>query len=202
MQPNYEARETEHVEQIETTSAGLKTQRLAQSANATPSSPQGATYLGPSSKRNNMLALVLIALGALMAVGQVAPSADQMTGGFVLFTIASGLLFFAFWRGIYGLLIPGSILAGLSVGVSFASLTNGVSVLWGLALGFLAIFLIGRSWFNVQSPWPMFPAVPLFCIGVIVAIANVPIFLGAGLMWLPLLLIGAGLVLGWRRRTA
>lgn len=130
------------------------------------------------------------------------PGSGEITGGLVLLTIASCFLFFAFWQRIYGLLIPGSILAGLSIGVSLATLTNGVSVLWGLALGFLSILVVGRALFNVQSPWPAIPAVILFGVGVIVAFASLPTFFGLSLVWLPLLLIGAGLFLGWGRRAA
>jgi hypothetical protein len=117
----------------------------------------------------------------------------------VLLTIASCFLFFSFWRRIYGLLIPGAILAGLSVGVTFADITDGVSVLWGLAFGFLAIYFVGRALFGVRNQWPIYPAVPLFGVGVIVAVSNLPGFLAGGLVWLPLLLIALGLYLGWGR---
>jgi uncharacterized membrane protein len=149
--------------------------------------------------RNNLLALALIAGGALMLFGYLPNSRMEIEGGLILLTIASCFLFFAFWKRIYGLLIPGSILAGLSVGVTFADITNGVSVLWGLALGFLMILFLGRALFNQRSNWPVFPAVPLFAVGVIVAVASLPSILGIGVMWLPLLLIGAGLYLGWGR---
>ena len=199
MQSNYGSPEQEHVEHVEDeepASSGIETRRLSLPA-------QGGVVPAPyRGNRNNTIAIALIILGVLMSFGRLLPDAGALTGGMVLLTIAAGFLFFAFWRRIYGLLIPGSILAGLSVGVPFASLTNGVSVLWGLALGFVAILVVGRAWFNVSSPWPMFPAIPLFCIGVIVAVASLPAFLGAGLFWLPLLLIGAGLYLGWGRRTA
>lgn len=48
----------------------------------------------------------------------------------------------------------------------------------------------------------MFPAIPLFCGGAIIGIASLPSILSAGMLWFPLLLIGAGLYLGWGRRTA
>lgn len=120
----------------------------------------------------------------------------------ILLTISSAFLFFSFWKHVYGLLIPGAILAGLGLGIPFADLTNGASVLWGLSLGFASIFVVGRALFNQHSPWPMFPAVPLFCVGAIIAIASLPSLLAGGMLWVPLLLIGAGLYLGWGRRTA
>ena len=121
--------------------------------------------------------------------------------GMILLTISSPFLFFAFWRRIYPLLIPGAILAGLSVGVPLAEMTNGISIVWGLALGFMAIYFLGRELFNVRTPWAVFPAVPLFGVGMIIAIASLPTFISSSLMWLPLLLIGAGLYLGWGRKT-
>ena len=125
----------------------------------------------------------------------------DFTAGLVLLTIGSCFLFFAFWRRIYGLSIPGLILAGLSVGVTFAELTNGVSVLWGLALGFLMIYIFGSALFRVRSPWPVIPSVILFGVGCIVMITQLPAFFAGGLIWLPLLLVGAGLYLGWGRQT-
>jgi hypothetical protein len=56
--------------------------------------------------------------------------------------------------------------------------------------------------FNQRSNWPIYPAIPLFAVGTIVAIANAPAIFAGGLIWLPLLLIGAGLYLGWGRRHA
>ena len=199
MQSSYETPRYKHVEHIEDEdagSSGLQTQRLSLPA-------EGGTATVPRrGNRNNAMAIALIILGVLMSLTRFLPDAGAITGGMVLLTIASGFLFFAFWRRIYGLLIPGAILSGLGMGVPFAELTNGVSVLWGLALGFVAIMVVGRALFNMRSPWPMFPAVPLFCVGAIVAIASLPTFFAGGMIWFPLLLIAAGLYLGWGRRTA
>jgi len=191
----YSEQETERVRQAEGTSAGMPTQSLGP---APVVGPAMAPTRGVGD-RNNLLALALIAGGALMLFGYLPNSRLEIEGGLILLTIASCFLFFAFWKRIYGLLIPGSILAGLSLGVTFADITNGVSVLWGLALGFMTILFVGRALFNQHSNWPVFPAVPLFAVGVIVAVANLPSVLGIGVMWLPLLLIGAGLYLGWGR---
>jgi uncharacterized membrane protein len=191
----YSEQDTEQVRQAEGTSAGMPTQSLGP---APVVGPPMAPARGVGD-RNNLLALALIAGGALMLFGYLPNSRMEIEGGLILLTIASCFLFFAFWKRIYGLLIPGSILAGLSVGVTFADITNGVSVLWGLALGFLMILFLGRALFNQRSNWPVFPAVPLFAVGVIVAVASLPSILSIGVMWLPLLLIGAGLYLGWGR---
>jgi hypothetical protein len=177
-------------------SAGQPTQFLP---NASGFSPPAVR------QRNNLLAWVLLVLGAVLLVTRLGGMAGfgvpaiEIVPGMVLFTIASCFLFFAFWQRIYGLLIPGCILAGLSLGVTFVNLTDGASILWGLSLGFVAIYLLGRDLFNQRSIWPVFPAVPLFAVGTIVAIANASALFATGLIWLPLLLIAAGLVLGVRR---
>ena len=192
MGSTYTDQDTERARVAEQTSAGLPTQQLP----ATPPSPIAA------GGRNNGVALALIALGVVLFLGRLLPERSEMTGGMVLLTIASCFLFFAFWKRIYGLVIPGSILAGLSVGVTFADVTHGVSVLWGLALGFMAIMLTGRMLFNQRGSWPMIPAVILFAVGTMVAAASVPALFAGGLIWLPLLLIAAGLYLGWGQRQA
>lgn len=195
MGSNYTEQDTERARQAEQSSAGLATQQLSQAPAARVVPSAGVP------RRNNLAALALIAVGVLMLLGRMAPMEFEFQGGMVLLTIASCFLFFSFWKRIYGLMIPGAILAGLSVGVTFADVTDGVSVLWGLSLGFLAILFLGRALFNQHSPWPAIPAVILFAVGLIVAAANLPGFLVGGLVWLPVLLIGAGLYLGWGRRN-
>jgi len=192
MGSHYTEQDTERVRQAEQSSAGLTTQQL---------SNMPAASATPAAGRNNIPALALIVIGVVMLLGRIAPLRLEFEGGMILLTIASCFLFFSFWKRIYGLMIPGAILAGLSVGVTFADVTDGVSVLWGLALGFLSIFFLGRALFNQSSAWPVIPAVILFAVGTIVAAANLPGLFVGGLVWLPLLLVGAGLYLGWGRRV-
>ena len=191
MGSHYTEQDTERARQAEQSSAGVSTQQLAYP-------PASAA---PVPRRNNLAALALIAVGVLMLLGRLAPMQFEFEGGMVLLTIASCFLFFSFWKRIYGLMIPGAILAGLSVGVTFADVTDGVSVLWGLALGFLSIFFLGRALFSRERAWPIIPAVILFAVGTIVAAANLPGLFVGGLVWMPLLLVGAGLYLGWGRRA-
>ena len=193
MSSHYTEQDTERVRQTEHSSAGISTQQLAY--------PPAASA-APAAGRNNIAALALIVIGVVMLLGRIAPLQLEFEGGMILLTIASCFLFFSFWKRIYGLMLPGAILAGLSVGVTFADVTDGVSVLWGLALGFLSIFFLGRALFNQTSPWPVIPAVILFAVGTIVAATNLPGLFVGGLVWLPLLLVGAGLYLGWGRRNA
>ncbi|HWQ13024.1 MAG TPA: hypothetical protein VNL77_09500 [Roseiflexaceae bacterium] len=204
MQSDYTEQDTERAREQEHSSAGLETQRLPAPPPVLEVPPPPAPHAPPppADRRGNLPALALLVVGGLLLLGQVFPGRAALGGGMVLLTIASCFLFFAFWRRIYGLLIPGCILGGLSVGVTFAGLTNGVSVLWGLALGFLSIYLVGRALFGVHSPWPVIPAVPLFAVGVIVAASSLPAFLAGGLVWLPLLLIAAGLYLFQRSYRA
>src|SRR5262249_43482692 len=149
--------------------------------------PAGMAPVRAAGGRNNLAALALIAVGALILFSYLPNSRLEIEGGMVLLTIASCFLFFAFWKRIYGLLLPGCILAGLSLGVTFADLTGGVSVLWGLALGFLALPFLSRTLFKVDSHWAVYPAVPLFAVGIIVAVANLPGLFAASMIWLPLL---------------
>ena len=196
MSSEYTDQDTERVRQSEASSAGKLTQNLGQLPSFSEATPPQRR------SNNNVIALLLSGLGAFMLFGQLFPSGDDLLGGMILLTIASCFLFFALWKRIYGLLIPGCILGGLSLGIPFTEITDGVSVFWGLALGFLAILFVGRSLFRVSNHWPIYPAIPLFAVGTIVAIANAPSFFIGGLIWLPLLLIGAGLYLGWGRQTA
>ena len=196
MSEQYTEQDTERARQAERSSAGQQTQQLGLPGGVA-SYPTAAPAAG---NRRNMVGLALVSLGALLLLGRMVTLPLELEGGMVLLTIASVFYFFGFWRRIYGLIIPGSILAGLSVGVTFADLTNGVSVLWGLSLGFLTIYALGNAMFRMRSPWPVIPAVILFAVGTLVAISSLPTFLSAGMIWLPLLLIGAGLYLGWMRK--
>lgn len=198
MSDRYTEEDTERARQAERTSVGLETQQL--------SLPSGVPYTASASPASrspqSLVGLGLVGVGILWLLSRAAGDALDLNigAGMILLTIGSVFYFFGLWRRIYGLIIPGSILTGLSAGVTFAALTNGVSVLWGLALGFLAIYTIGLGLFRVQSIWPVIPAVILFAVGAIVAIASLGSFLGAALIWIPLLLIGAGLYLGFTRR--
>jgi hypothetical protein len=197
MSENYSEQETERARMAERSSAGMATQHLNLPTDGGP----GAGSLPSTQQRPNITGLALVAIGAMMLLMRLGSMSLEITGGMVLLTIASVFYFFGFWRHIYGLIIPASILAGLSVGVTFADLTDGVSVLWGLALGFLTIYVLGGAMFGQRSMWPVIPAVILFAVGIIVAVANLPAFFAASMAWVPLLLIGAGVYLGWSRRA-
>ncbi|NTW02638.1 MAG: hypothetical protein HGA19_15390, partial [Oscillochloris sp.] len=180
MQTNYTEQDTERARQVEQSSAGKQTQqlRIPDSASYVPAGQVG-TY---PVQRNSPLAMILIGLGVVLLLARGVTLPLEITGGLVLLTISSCFFFFGLWKHIYGLIIPACILAGLSIGITFADLTDGVSVLWGLALGFLGIFTVGRALFGVRSQWPIFPAVTLFAVGVLVAVGNLPGLLLLGMI--------------------
>lgn len=202
MQTLYSEDDTERAREQERSSAGKDTQRLEFPE---PTSihvgqiPAAPTIPATQASKPNWLGLLMIATGVLMLVGQMLPSADELEGGMVLLTIASCFLFFSFWKRFYALIIPGCILVGLSLGIPFADLTDGASVVWGLSLGFASIMLVGKSIFNVNHQWPIFPAVILFAVGIIIIATSAPSIMLGGLIWLPILLIGAGLFFGMKR---
>lgn len=176
---------------LDESSAGQATQHF---------DPIVATPSAPPRNRHNLIGLALVAVGVLFAFTRFVPDRGAFTAGMILLTIASGFLFFAFWRRIYPLLIPGCILVGLSIGIPFAEVSNGISIVWGLALAFVSIGLLGRALFNVRTMWPVFPALALFAVGLIIAIASLPTIFAGSLMILPIGLILAGLFLGFGRR--
>lgn len=203
MPTDYSDHDTEQVRIAERSSAGQQTVTLAGFPNTPPPASLEAPPLAQPARRNNALGLGLVGLGVVLLLSRFFDLPRlELEGGMVILTIASCFLFFALWRRIFGLFIPGALLAGIAVGVTFADLTNGVSVLWGLALGFLTIMGLGRSLFGVNSSWAIYPAVPLFAAGCIVAVTSLGSVIGLGVIWLPLLLIIAGFYLGFVRKSA
>ena len=200
---DYSDEETARVRQAQS-SAGKPTRSLFEMPDTSlrgpqpqpPSSMFGNATL-PLSLQNPRVGWLFIALGVFWLWFQGTFIDLNWTAGGILMTIASCYLFFAFWKRIYGLFIPGAILSGLALGIVLAGITNGVSVLWGLALGFLGIFFVGRRLYNQPSQWPVYPAVVLFAVGMIVLIATLPTFFGSAALVLPMVLIGLGLYLGW-----
>ncbi len=194
MSSGYTDEDTERVRETERSTAGHQTQPLGGAVVRV-----GRDMLGGRGGAVSLPGVALMVIGALMLIGYLFGATIDLTPGLILLTIGACFLFFAFWQRLYGLIIPGCILAGLSIGVPLASLTHGVSVLWGLSLAFLAIFVVGRGMFGVRVPWPVVPSVILFAVGCITAITNLPALLAAPFALLPLLLIALGLALGVRR---
>ena len=79
MSSHYTEQDTARARQAEQSSAGLPTQQLS-------NVPASAA---PVSRRNNLAALALIAVGVLMLLGRIAPVQFEFEGGMILLTIAS-----------------------------------------------------------------------------------------------------------------
>jgi hypothetical protein len=112
---------------------------------------------------------VLIAIGGLLLLGQLVGDIEQ----YVVLAIGLFLLLlFAISRN-PGTLIGGGIVTGLGVGVLIAASTEGeiagAAVLFGLAVGFVAVWLIGTL-MHVKgiTYWPLIPGVILAMVGAVV----------------------------------
>jgi hypothetical protein len=200
MQTEYTEQDTERARQAEQSSAGRQTTNLAGIPHVPPiASPPPAA----SARRNNAIGIAVVGLGVLLLLSRFFNTAQlELEAGMIIFTVASCFLFFAFSKRIFGLFIPGAILTGVSLGVTFVDVTNGVSMMWGLALAFMAIRQFARPLFGVNADWGIYPAIPLFGVGCLLTVIQLGPILGFGVMWLPLLLIAAGLYLGFVRKTA
>src|SRR5436190_812878 len=102
MYTDNETQSGEHVERVESTSAGWETQRLSSTPSYQPAVPvvPGGSAITPADaplgtlhgRRTNMLGVALIAIGLLAMFGRVLPGTGEMTAGMVLLTIASVFL--------------------------------------------------------------------------------------------------------------
>lgn len=132
--------------------------------------------------------LVLIALGLAFLLMQY----FEFGPGLILLLI--GLVFlagFVLTRG-YGFLIPGCILAGLGIGLIFgrAPLREDATVLLGLGVGFIAIFVVQLIAVGKSHWWPLIPGGLLVLAGVGESVPQAQLLVERG--W-PLILILIGL---------
>lgn len=193
---SYTDYDTEQVRANERSSSGMPTQHLNGSLNQPNLPVQPATR---ALDQRTVIAGILIIFGILTLGGNLPILQLETVPGMILLTIASGFLFFALSQRIYGLSIPGFILAGLAFGITFVNLLGAPSVLMGLAMGFATIYIFGRFFYNINNPWPLIPSSILALVSLIVLATSVP-FLSMPLMAIPMLLIGAGLFLGMKKR--
>lgn len=135
--------------------------------------------------------------GAILIVLGLALLANQLVEGFggQIWTILIGGLFVAgyFNRKAYGLLIPGCILLGVSLGnLDFGSLSQfGDLDQIGLGLAFIAIFVIDSLYRGRSHLWPLIPGVVLLVSGAAQASEQIQDLLEVG--W-PVILILIGLI--------
>lgn len=134
---------------------------------------------------------VLIVLGLALLAGQLV---EDFSGE--IWTIVIGGLFVAgyFSRRAYGLLIPGCILLGLSLGnLGTRSLSNlGDLDAIGLGLGFCAIYAIDVLYRGRSHWWPLVPGVILVATGLAQGSQQIQDIINVG--W-PAALILLGLIL-------
>ncbi len=133
--------------------------------------------------------LILIALGILFLVGQY----FNAPGLILLFLGLVFLIPYVLTRS-YGLLIPGCILAGLGIGILFQdALGRGdITILLGLGLGFVAIFVVQLIVAGASHWWPLIPGGILILAGLADALPQGQALLEKG--W-PLILILIGLII-------
>lgn len=148
--------------------------------------------------RRSTTGIILVLLGILFLLGQWA----NIGGESVVAIIGLALLVAYAFTGHYGLLVPGGIMTGLGVGIVYETRLNGsgAPVLLGLGLGFLSIYVIGRTRGRMSGDWwPIIPGGILTVIGLIIAAGQTGL-LGAIGRWWPAVLILLGLYLIYRQR--
>jgi hypothetical protein len=168
----------------------------------TGAAPAAVTGAGPSVDRGPIVGgLILAGIGLFLLFAQLVPQAGTWI------PLLIGLIFLGAFivRREYGLLVAGSIISGVGLGVVLSSDVagelSGAVLMLSIAAGFLAIWVVasllrlpGNHW------WPFIPGGILAFIGAIqLADADV----GGVLRWWPLLLIGIGalIVAGAMRRS-
>lgn len=131
----------------------------------------GTHETGTGPRDRIVFALILIAVGAAgLFVQLIQPTYD--IGGWIVLLIGVGLLgAFVFTRG-YGYLVPAGILTGLGVGIvaseaiALTGEQTGGTVVLGLGLGFLSIWVIGSLLSVAESHWwPIIPGGILAVVG-------------------------------------
>lgn len=118
-------------------------------------------------RRRLIFGLVLILVGGWFYLAELGYLADL---GEELVLLALGAIFLVayFVADNYGFLVPGCILLGLGAGVAFDAQLEplGEGPLLGLAVGFLAIYLVPLAQRRQVSWWPLVPALVLFFLAV------------------------------------
>jgi hypothetical protein len=132
-----------------------------------------------------IIAFALIAIGALAIVARVADN----TGWLWVGLIAGGFLWAYLARKLYGLLVIGSILAGVAVGILLEGTWgwNGAFLI-SLGAGFFAIHQVEAK----ENPWPIYVAGILAGLGFVVGILESGLFTS---IWFAILLIAVGIFL-------
>lgn len=155
----------------------------------------------PESHLNDRWAagIVLIGVGVLVLLVNLVKS--ETLALLVLPLLGIAFLVWAFLSRRFPLIVPGSVLLGLGVGVvlstqvtTLANEAKGGIVVLGLAAGFLAIALLAPLFEKVRAWWALVPAAILAVVGVPLMMGDQGIrFLEVVGQWWPLILVAFGL---------
>ena len=160
---------------------------------------------------------ILLVLGGLFLLVQQSVE-FEMSGGVFFGALA---LFFILWGATthnIGLLIPGGILSGMSVGVFLIEDNSGLipghyagsTFLFSLALGFVLITVLGLIFTNAKAWWSLIVAGIIGLVAAGVAILEAPdasalkpvaeaVFNSMNYLW-PVVMVGLGLWIIFRRK--
>ncbi len=147
------------------------------------------------------VAVILIVVGVAGLATQVLDLTADL-GGLVVTVIGVGFLVaFAFTRQ-YGYLVPGGIMTGLGAGlIASQSLTladeqTGGTIVLGLGLGFLSIWVIGAiAHVDRHHWWPVIPGGILTVVGAALLIGGQAVNL---LDYWGVVIVAIGLIVLWR----
>ena len=133
-------------------------------------------------ENNKILAYVLIGVGSLFLLSRL----DMDTGWQWVGLVAAAFLWGYVARKSYGLLVAGSILAGVAVGILLEES-------WGWNGAFLVSLGVGFAMIDRIEPktnrWPLYVGGLLALFGVVVGLSETGVL---GSFWFALILIGAG----------
>ena len=153
-------------------------------------------------RANTVPALVLIGIGVVLFVAQL----TEVGAEAVVAVIGAGFLIAYAATRTYGLLIPGSIMTGLGIGIIIeneALGSQGEPVLLGLGIGFLAIYAVDAVVRRAEAHWwPVIPGGIITTIGVLIGTGRESWLENAGSWWPAILIVIGGLILLSSRWTA
>lgn len=143
--------------------------------------------------RNWLPGVMLVVFGVFLLVGQWV----EFAGWLPLAAISALFLIAYAATRAYGLIIPGLIFAGLSVGVAVEETSvdlHGAAVVLGLSAAFLAIYVANTVLARPAQWWPLVPGAILGTVGVSQALQDTALAGVAASAW-PIVLIAIGLFL-------
>ncbi len=117
-------------------------------------------------KNRLFLGLILILVGVFFLLK------TQIPDNFSLFLLLSGTFFLILYliTKVYGLLVPGGILTGLGLGLTFQGKSSALFFIF-LGFGFISIYVLGLI--RGKSPlWPIIPGGILLGIGIYEELLN------------------------------